>query len=84
MIDSYNLQEIMKIILKYTICCGSNVSEIYFSFILYIFIYYIPLQFLSLINLQDSSYKHECTSRVENTVDPDQLASKFRCTKDAG
>ena len=28
-----------------------------------------------LVNLQHSSYKHAFTSRVENSVDPDQMAS---------
>ena len=68
MIDSYNLQEIMKMIMKYTICYGSNVSEIYFSFIMDIFISF-PVFILLTCRIP-------AISSVENTVDPGQLASK--------
>ena len=40
------------------------------------FIYYTPPKSLYFIKKRESSYKHVFTSRVENSVDPDQLASE--------
>ena len=39
------------------------------------FMYYTPPQFYP-TDFQDSSYQHVFTNRVENSVDPDQLASQ--------
>ena len=39
-----------------------------------IFMYYTPPQFYP-VNLQNSSCKHVFSIRVENRVDPDQMAS---------
>ena len=43
---------------------------------LYNFWYYTPPQILYPIKLQGSIYWHVLTSRVENSVNPDQLASE--------